>query len=82
MAEGTEKRGLSRTHKPLQALTSTSRLSTPVKFVGSVEAPDADAAIAKAIEEFKVDPAREGRSSRFVGPNRPSTGRYFQSKCL
>jgi hypothetical protein len=35
--------------------------ATPAKLLGSVEAADADAAIAKAIEEFKVEPARQGR---------------------
>jgi len=35
--------------------------STPAKFVGTVEAPDSDAAIAKAIEEFHIEPARQGR---------------------
>jgi hypothetical protein len=35
--------------------------STPAKFVGTVEAPDADAAIAKAIEEFHIEPQRAQR---------------------
>ena len=36
--------------------------STPAKFVGTVEAPDSD--VAKAIEEFHIEPARKGCSSR------------------
>jgi hypothetical protein len=35
--------------------------STPAKLLGSVEAIDADAAIAKAIEEFDVEPTRQNR---------------------
>ena len=34
---------------------------TPAKTIGYVEAPDADSAIKKAIEEFKIEPAIQGR---------------------
>lgn len=34
---------------------------TPAKTIGYVDAPDAEAAIAKAIEEFKIEPAIRGR---------------------
>jgi hypothetical protein len=34
---------------------------TPAKTIGYVEAPDADSAIEKAIEEFKAEPAIQGR---------------------
>jgi hypothetical protein len=34
---------------------------TPAKTIGYVEAPDADSAIKKAIEEFKIEPAIRGR---------------------
>jgi hypothetical protein len=34
---------------------------TPAAYLGSVEAPDEDAAIKKAIEEFKISPALQKR---------------------
>jgi hypothetical protein len=36
--------------------------ATPAKVIGHVEAPDAESAIAKAIEEFKItDPQKQRR---------------------
>jgi hypothetical protein len=35
--------------------------ATPARLIGHVEAPDAETAIAKAIEEFKIDPSKQRR---------------------
>ena len=35
--------------------------ATPARLIGYVEAPDAESAIAKAIEAFNIDPSRQRR---------------------
>jgi len=47
--------------KPLHNWTIYRLSGTPAKFVGIVYAPDEQAAIAKAIEEFKIEPQHRGR---------------------
>ncbi len=51
---------MKRLSRPLPSWNIYVIRSTPAKFVGIVEAADADAAIKKAMEEFdvKVDPKR------------------------
>jgi hypothetical protein len=36
-------------------------IGAKAKYIGRVMAPDPEAAIAKAVEEFKIDPARRFR---------------------
>jgi len=47
--------------KPLSRWKIYIATLTPAKLLGTVEAPDADAGIAKAIQQFHIEAAPQGR---------------------
>jgi hypothetical protein len=52
---------MARDDQPMPRWSIYAATGTPAKLLGTVEAPDADAAIKIAIEELKVEPARQWR---------------------